>query len=96
MRRRVTVLALCVCVCICVCVSVCYHSSANIARFYALNKVCRGFARFLIRGFSKNPSVQKLWREKGNMQMTMYLSRLVLAGFEYRACIRRYLKAKTV
>ena len=45
-------------------------------------------------GSSINPSVQKLWREKANMQMSMYLSRLALAGFEYRACISRYLKAK--
>ena len=38
----------CVCVsvsvCVCVCLSVCYHSSANIARLYAMNKVCRGLS----------------------------------------------------
>ena len=34
-----TCLSVCVCVCVCVCVSVCYHSSPNITRFYALNKV---------------------------------------------------------
>ena len=77
-----------VCVCICLCVSVCYHSSANIARFYTLNKVRRGFflgfSRFLICGFSINLSVQKLWREKANMQISMYLSRPVLPCFEYR------------
>ena len=69
----------CVCVCLSVCVSVCYRSSANSARFYAQ----------II-----NPTVQKLRREKGNMQMSVYLSRPVLAGFEYRACISRYLKAE--
>ena len=30
--------------CLCVCVSVCYHSSANIARFYAQRKVRRGLS----------------------------------------------------
>ena len=30
----------------------------------------------LILGFSINPSVQKLWREKANIQMSMYLSRV--------------------
>ena len=43
---------------------------------------------------SINPTVQKLWHEKGNMQISMYFSRPVLAGFEYRACISRYLKAE--
>ena len=54
-----------------------------------------GYSRFLMCGFSINPSVHKLWREKANMQMSMYLSCLALAGFEYRACISRYL-ASTV
>ena len=44
--------------------------------------------------FSINPTIQKLWHEKDNMQMSVYLSRPVLAGFEYRACISRYLKAE--
>ena len=47
-----------------VCVSVCYHSSGNIGRFYTVNEVCRGlsgFSRVLTRGFSINPSIQKLW-----------------------------------
>ena len=81
MRRTVTVLVLCVWVCIClsVCVSVCYHSNANITYFYALNKVRRGvilgFSGLSIRGFLITPSVQKLWREKANMQISMYLPR---------------------
>ena len=33
-----------VCVFLCVCVSVCYHSSANIVCFYALNKIHRGLS----------------------------------------------------
>ena len=45
MRRRVTVLVLCVCLYVCtcmyVCVCVCYHSSSNIAHFYAQNEVRR-------------------------------------------------------
>ena len=52
-----------------------------------------GFSSFLTRGFSKKTSVQKLWREKPNMQMSSYRSRLVLARFEYRAYISRYLQA---
>ena len=79
--------------CVCVCVSVFYHSIGNIRRFYAQNEVRRGlFARFLTRGFSIKPSVQKLWREKANMQMSMYVLRPVLAAFEYCAC--RYLNAE--
>ena len=34
-----------------------------------------------------------LWREKANMQMSSYRSRPVLARFEYRAYISRYLQA---
>ena len=52
-----------------------------------------GFSSFLPRGFSENPSVQKLWREKANMQMSSCRSRQVLARFEYRAYISRYLQA---
>ena len=73
MQRRVTVVALRVYVCL----FVGYHSSGNIGRFYAENEVRRGlsgFSRFLTRGFSINPSVQKLWREKANMQISMYSS----------------------
>ena len=35
--------------------------------------------------------VQKLWREKANMQLSSYRSRPVLARFEYRAYISRYI-----
>ena len=83
-------------VCVCICVSVCYHSSANIAHFYALNKVRRGLSLFSLFNswILANPSVQKLWHEKANIQTSVYLSRLVLAGLEYHARISRYLKAK--
>ena len=44
---------------------VCVYSSTNNARFYTqMRYVLVGF--FLIRGFSINPCVQKLWREKAN------------------------------
>ena len=103
MHKRVMVLVLCVCggggggLCVC-----CYNFSAHSAGLNAQNKVytctCEfslGFSRFLIHGFSINPSIQKLWREKANMRMSMYLSRLVLASFECRACISRSLKPNT-
>ena len=65
---RVTVLALCVCV------SVCYRSSSYSVRFNL-----QPTALFWIeaRGFSKKPSVQKLWREKANMQMSSNSQRAV-------------------
>ena len=72
MRRRVTVLVLSVCL------SVCYHLIINIVHFYGLSKVHTS----LFKAFFKN-SVQKLWQEKANMQMSSYHSRLVLARFEY-------------
>ena len=50
-----------------------------------------GFSSFVTCGFSKKPSVQKLWREKANMQMSSCRSRQVLARFEYRAYISRYI-----
>ena len=40
------------------CVSVCYRS------------ICIGFSWISTRGFSKKPSLQKLWREKANMQIS--------------------------
>ena len=49
-----------------------------------------GFSSFLTRGISRKP-VQKLWREKANMQISSYRSRLVLARFEYRAYISKYI-----
>ena len=62
-------LSVCLSVCVSVCLSVCYHASEGIARFYANMKVHTAlhgiaFSRFLICGFLKKPSVQKLWREK--------------------------------
>ena len=78
---------------VCLCVSVCYHSSTNIAHLYAENKACQGCnlgcSWFLMHRFLINHSVLKLWREKANIQVSMYLSQPVLAGFEYRAYISR-------
>ena len=55
---RVTVLALCVCV------SVCLLPATN-----CICGIIIGFSWISTRGFSKKPSVQKLWLEKANMQM---------------------------
>ena len=67
---------MCVCVCVCgVCVCVCVCLSVLLQRplepanndthgfilGFSLNNMC---------GVSKNPSVEKLWREKANMQMS--------------------------
>ena len=63
------------CVCVCVCLSVWYHSSTNIACFYAQSGFILVFSSLLIGGFLINPSVQKLWREEANMQISMYSTR---------------------
>ena len=42
---------------------------------------CIGFSRFVTRGFSKKPSVQKLWREKANN----YANKYVLTATSYGA-----------
>ena len=66
---RVTVLSR-VCVCLSVCLSV--PALAALAYVCMCNqryaRVSR--KRILTRGFLKKPSVQKLWREKANMQMS--------------------------
>ena len=77
----------------CVCLSVTTPVPTSLVSMLKIRYV-GVYPRLLICGFSINPTVQKLWHEKGNMQMSMYLSRTVLAGFEYRACISRYLKAE--
>ena len=59
MHRKVTALFLCVCVCVCVC----FHSRGNFVCFHVENKV--RVATLGFSGFSKKPSLQKLWREKG-------------------------------
>ena len=64
------------------CLSVCSHSSANITHFYTQNEVRRGLYLLLICGFSINLSIQKLWRE------------VLLACFEYHACISSNIKGK--
>ena len=67
----------CVYVYLSVCLCVCYHSSTNIAHFYTLNKVRIGVYPRLLSLI--NPSVQKLWHEKANMQMSMTV--LIATGF---------------
>ena len=72
---RVTVLVLCVCVCVCVYPSVCLFQVQLLQRTFtpAINDsrgFLVGFSWILIRGFSKKPSLQKLWREKANMQIS--------------------------
>ena len=74
---RVTVVVLCVCVCLCVCLSV-YLSVTALAASASVYTSKQRYPRvslrlyldFERRGFSKNPSVQELWREKANMQMS--------------------------
>ena len=86
-------------VCLSVCLSVCLLPLSCQHRSFLRSKYGTygtrlGFPSFLTRGFSKKPSVGKLWREKANniMQMSSYRSRPVLARFEYRAYISRYLQ----
>ena len=67
MRRRVTVLVLCV--------SVCAPTPTTLVSTLKMRYVGIYLTWFLIRGFSINPSVQKLWREQANMQISSYRSR---------------------
>ena len=63
---------LCVCVCVCVCLSVCYHASEDIAWLYSkMNRLFSVLSSWLF----KKPSVQKLWREKANILMSICLPR---------------------
>ena len=82
----------------CLCVFVCLLPLSRQHRSFLRSKYGTygtrlGFPSFLKRGISRKPSVGKLCREKANMQMSSYRSRLVLARFEYRAYISRYLQA---
>ena len=85
------------CVClsslsVCLCLSVTTLAATSVVSMLKMRYV-GVYLRFLIRGFSINPCVQKLWREKANMQISSYCSRPVLACFEYHAYISRYLQA---
>ena len=91
MRRRVTVLVLSVCLSVCLLPLSCQLRSFLRSK-YGTYGTRLGFPSFITRGFSKKTSVGKLWREKANMQMSSYRSRPVLARFEYRAYISRYLQ----
>ena len=75
----------CVYVCLSVCVSVTTVVATSLVSMLKMG-FGLGFSRFLTCGFAINPSVQKLWGEKADMQMSMYLSGPVLVRFEYRAC----------
>ena len=70
---------LCVSVCLSVCVFVCYRSSSYSVRFSL--QPTASTALIEARGFSKNPSIQKLWREKANMQISYSSPRAVFAHF---------------
>ena len=50
--------------CVCVCVCVCSSSSCFSVRLYPQPTILTGFSWILTRGFSKEPSIRKLWREK--------------------------------
>ena len=67
------------CVCLSVCVFVCYRSSSYSVRFSL--QPTASTALIEARGFSKNPSVQKLWREKANMQISYSSPRAIFAHF---------------
>ena len=80
----------CLSVCVSVCLSVMTFSATSFVSTLESRYVQVDYRLFLIHGFSINPSVQKLWREKANMQISSYRSQPVLARFEYRAYISRY------
>ena len=83
-------------VCLFVCLSVCYHLIVDIVHFYGLSKVhtalFKAFLHFTAWIFEKNFR-SKVMARKANMQMSSYRSQPVLAHFEYRAYISRYLQA---
>ena len=63
---RVTVLALCVCVSVCPSVTALAASASAYTCSQRYSRLCLGY----MCGFLKKPSVQELWREKANMQMS--------------------------
>ena len=63
----VTVVVLCVY--LSVCLSVCYRSSCFSVRLHLQPTILRGFSLDFDSWIFGKPSVQKLWREKPNMQM---------------------------
>ena len=73
-------------VCLSVCLSVCLLPLNRGHRSFlrSTQGTCGtllGFPSFLTRGFSKKPSVGKLWREKANMQMSRYRSGPLFSPF---------------
>ena len=74
---RVTVVVACVCLCVCVCLSVCVCvclSVPALAASVSVETSKQWYSRVsflgLMCGVSKKPSIEKLWREKVNMQMS--------------------------
>ena len=70
-----------VCVCVSVCLSVCLCVCLSVTTLAATSFVFTLKSRYVgvcyrlfTRGFSKKPSIRKLWREKANMQMSSYKS----------------------
>ena len=58
------------CVSVCLCVYLFLLQRSFISASNDTHGFLLGFSWILTRGFSKKPSVRKLWREKGNMQMS--------------------------
>ena len=81
------------CVSVCTCVPVPTLASTSFVSTCQVRYVRLSFRLFLISTgvFSIEPSVQKLWRERANMQMSIVP---LFAHFEHHACISRYLKNK--
>ena len=75
MRRRVTVLVLCMCLYVCVCVSVTILASTSFVSTFQIRYVQLSFRLYSI-------FVQKLWREKANMQMSISLPRAPMAPMQ--------------
>ena len=71
---------------LCVCLCVCLLPLLQLQRSFqpatnGIYSIVLDFSWIEARGFSKNPSVQKLWREKANMQISYSSPRAVFAHF---------------
>ena len=72
---------MCVCVCVCVYLSVpALAASASVET--STHEFLLGLSWIRMCGVSKKPSVQELWREKTNMQMSSSSLRAVFAQFQ--------------
>ena len=72
-----------VCLCVSVCLCVCLLPLQQLQRSFqpATNGIYGIILWIEARGFLENPSVQKLWREKANMQISYSSPRAVFAHF---------------